>query len=414
MSAIPLPSPPTDSPSAEEVLSISELTAHLKDLVERAFPAVWVAGEISNLTRAHSGHVYLTLKDEHAQVRAILWRGSASRLPFDLVDGLEVVAFGAIEVYAPRGTYQLVIRHLQPKGMGALELAFRQLKEKLEKEGLFDPVPKKPLPRYPRRIVVITSPTGAAIRDFLQVTSRRWSGSEILIRPVRVQGKGAGAEIAAALEEVNRFAGVDVIVLTRGGGSLEDLWAFNEERVARAIFRSTIPVVSAVGHEIDLTISDLVADRRALTPSEAGELVVPNRDEVLAWLQRCTHRLGMALRGRTIAVRARLDSLGRHRVFQKPLERIRDGERRLDEWDHRAGRAIAQRVKLARANVDRLAHALDSLSPLAVLARGYSVTFAGDKLVRSAEEVAPGQSIETRLHRGRIRSRVEEVEQESA
>lgn len=414
MSAMPFPLPPTDSPSAEEVLSVSELTAHLKDLVEGAFPAVWLAGEISNLTRAHSGHVYLTLKDEHAQVRAILWRGSASRLPFDLVDGLEVVAFGAVEVYAPRGTYQLVIRHLQPKGLGALELAFRQLKEKLEKAGLFDPAPKKPLPRYPRRIVVVTSPTGAAIRDFLQVTSRRWSGSEILIRPVRVQGEGAAAEIAAALDEVNRFAGVDVIVLTRGGGSLEDLWAFNEERVARAIFRSAIPVVSAVGHEIDLTISDLVADRRALTPSEAGELVVPNRDEVLAWLQRCAHRLGTGLRGRTVAVRARLEAVGRHRVFQKPLERIRDGERRLDEGDHRAGRAISQRVKLARAHVDRLTHALGSLSPLAVLARGYSVTFAGDKLVRSAEEVTPGQTIETRLHRGRIRSRVEEAEQESA
>jgi exodeoxyribonuclease VII large subunit len=353
--------------------------------------------------------VYLTLKDEQAQIRAVLWRGTASRLPFELADGLEVVAFGSVEVYAPRGSYQLVIRHLQPKGVGALELAFRQLKEKLEKEGLFDPIHKKPLPRYPRRIVVVTSPTGAAVRDFLQVTSRRWTGTEIWICPVRVQGDGAAAEIAAALGRVNRIADVDLIVLTRGGGSLEDLWAFNEEAVARAIFHSKVPVVSAVGHEIDLTIADLVADRRALTPSEAGELVVPNREEVVAWLQRTTYRLRAGLRGRTAGARALLEALGRHRVFQKPLERVRDGVRRLDEWDRRAGRAVAHRVKLARSRVERLAHALESLSPLAVLARGYSVTLADGKVVRRADEVTVGQALHTRVHQGQIRSRVEEA-----
>ena len=263
------------------VLTISQLTRQVKNLVEEHFPFVRVIGEVSNCTVAGSGHVYLTLKDEAAQIRAVMWRSKASRLKFELHDGLEVVASGPLEVYEARGTYQLIIEQLIPQGVGALELAFRQLQEKLAAEGLFDPERKRPLPEFPRRIALITSPTSAAVRDLLQVITRRWQAVDLLIIPVPVQGEGAAEEIAAALRSVHRIPQCDVVITGRGGGSLEDLWAFNEEIVARAIYECPIPVISAVGHEIDISISDLVADRRALTPSEAGELVVPLRVEII-------------------------------------------------------------------------------------------------------------------------------------
>lgn len=260
------------------VLSVSELTEQLKELLEVAFPIVWVSGEISNFSRPQSGHCYFTLKDDRAQIRAVLWRGDASRVKFDLHDGLEVICQGGLDLYAPRGAYQLVIRQLQPKGMGALELALRRLREKLAAEGLFDPARKRPLPRFPRRIAIVTSPTGAAVRDFLEVLGRRWRGVDVLVVPARVQGDGAAQEVAQAIARVNRLAApVDTLVVARGGGSLEDLWTFNEEVVVRAIHASRIPVISAVGHEIDVTLSDLVADVRALTPSEAAELIAPGR-----------------------------------------------------------------------------------------------------------------------------------------
>ncbi len=282
------------NPSTQRPLSVWELTSQIKDLLEAAFPTVWVAGEVSNFARPQSGHCYLTLKDDRAQLRAVMWRGVAIRIRFDLHDGLEVICRGHLDLYAARGSYQLVIEDVVPKGMGALELALRQLREKLAREGLFDRERKRPLPAFVRRIAVVTSPTGAAIRDFLQVLGRRWRGADVLVVPVRVQGEGAAAEIAAAIETVNRlppekgdilhlcaekqnvpFFRPDCLVVTRGGGSMEDLWAFNEEAVVRAIAASRIPVISAVGHEIDVTLSDLAADVRALTPSEAAELVAP-------------------------------------------------------------------------------------------------------------------------------------------
>ena len=258
-----------------------ELTGQIKGLLEGRFPAVWVSGEISNFSRPQSGHCYLTLKDDQAQIRAVMWRSAASRVRFDLHDGLEVICQGYLDVYAPRGSYQLVIQQIEPKGLGALELALRSCASDWRPKGLFDPARKRPLPRFPRRIAFVTSPTGAAVRDFLEVLRRRWRGVHVLIVPVRVQGDGARAEIAAGIELVNRLADpVDVLVVGRGGGSLEDLWAFNEEVVVRAIHASRIPVVSAVGHEIDVTLADLVADVRALTPSEAAERVVPAADEL--------------------------------------------------------------------------------------------------------------------------------------
>ena len=261
------PSPPPEP----QVLSVAELTARIKDLLDVSFGSVWVAGEISNLARPQSGHYYLTLKDDQAQIRCALWRNVAMRLRFDLRDGLDVICRGRIDVYGPRGTYQLIIESIEPKGIGALELALRQLREKLAKEGLFDPRRKRPLPPFVRRIALVTSPTGAAIHDFLQVLARRWRGADVLVVPTRVQGEGAAAEIAAAIATANALPmAIDCLVVARGGGSLEDLWAFNEEAVVRAIHASRIPVVSAIGHEIDVTLADLVADVRAPDAQRGG------------------------------------------------------------------------------------------------------------------------------------------------
>jgi exodeoxyribonuclease VII large subunit len=378
---------PTDDPSGQSPLTVSELTAQIKLILEEGFAEVAVRAEVSNVARPRSGHIYLSLKDESAQIRAVLWKSEAQRLVFDLTDGLAVRASGRLTVYAPRGEYQLVIRRIEPEGIGVLELAFRQTVARLAAEGLFDPGRKRPLPRYPRRIVVVTSPTGAAVRDLLQVIGRRWRGSEILIAPSRVQGDGAAAEVVAALELANRVAGADLIIVARGGGSLEDLWTFNEEAVARAIVASRLPVVSAIGHEVDLTIADLAADRRALTPSEAGEICVPDAGEVRRTLDRLAQRL---------------EQTGR--------SRLNDARARLDRLDDRARRAIRRDLDGRRQHLARLAASLDALSPLSVLARGYSLTFKADgtTLLRSADEVKAGDLIQTRLASGRLISRVEE------
>jgi len=432
----------SDEPTEKKVLSVYELTAQIKDRLESSFPAVWVAGEISNLARPSSGHVYMTLKDDRAQLRAAIWRNVASRLRFDLRDGLEAVCRGHVDVYAPRGSYQLIVEQIEPRGIGALELALRQLREKLAKEGLFDPERKRPLPPFVRRIAVVTSPTGAAVHDFLQVLGRRWRGADVLIVPVRVQGDGAAEEIAAAIETVNRLAvppaardavppaardavppaardavppaardavPIDCLVVTRGGGSLEDLWSFNEEVVVRAIAASRIPVISAVGHEIDVTLADLAADVRALTPSEAAELVAPEAAELVAGLRQYQRRLTAALRSRASTARSRLDALARHHVFRRPYQHVHDLARRIDELELRGGRAIRTHLKHAREQVDAAAAQLESLSPLAVLGRGYSLTQRADdgQIIRDAAELQPGQQITTRFGKGQAVSRVE-------
>jgi exodeoxyribonuclease VII large subunit len=404
----------TSEPEQQRVLSVSELTGEIKGLLEGQFPSVWVSGEVSNFSRPQSGHCYLTLKDDFAQIRAVLWRAAASRLKFDLHDGLEVICRGNLDVYAPRGSYQLVIQQMEPKGVGALELALRKLRARLSAEGLFAAERKRPLPRFPRRIAFVTSPTGAAIRDFLEVLRRRWHGAHVLVVPVRVQGEGAAAEIAAGIELVNRMLEpVDVLVVGRGGGSLEDLWSFNEEVVVRAIHASRIPVVSAVGHEIDVTLSDLVADVRALTPSEAAERVVPDRDEVLAFLQGQQRRLRAGLLARLAAAESRLTALAGCRVFRRPLEPVQRLAQRIDELAARANRAVARRQEVARALLATKAGQLESLSPLGVLARGYSLTMRHDdgRLVRSPRDVAPGDRVRTRLATGELVSRIETIDE---
>lgn len=403
-------------PSAERPLSVWELTAQIKDLVEAAFPEVWVAGEVSNFSRPQSGHCYLTLKDDRAQLRAVIWRGAAARMKFDLHDGLEVICRGHLDVYAARGSYQLVIEDILPQGMGALELALRQLREKLSREGLFDPARKRPLPPFVRQIAVVTSPTGAAIRDFLQVLGRRWRGIDVLIVPVRVQGEGAAEEIAAAIQLANRMPKpIDCLVVTRGGGSIEDLWAFNEEPVVRAIAASRIPVVSAIGHEIDVTLADLAADVRALTPSEAAELVAPAAEELAAQLRQIERRLTAGLHARAESALARLDAIARHSVFRRPHQRVLDLSRQLDEWDARALRAMRTVLRHARHRTDTAAGRLESLSPLAVLSRGYSLTqrVADGRVVRAADELSAGDQIVTRFARGQAISRVEQTSNSS-
>ena len=278
------------------ILTVSEVNERIKIVLEDTFFDIWVEGEISNLRTPSSGHAYLTLKDEHSQIRAVLFKMQRRYLRFDPKDGMLVIARGRISLYEPRGEYQLVVDYMEPKGVGALQIAFEQLKVRLAQAGLFDASRKRPLPVLPRCLGIITSPTGAVIRDMLQILRRRFANLHICIYPVRVQGDGAAVEIAHGIEALNRYPGIDVIIVARGGGSLEDLWAFNEEAVAQAIYASTIPVISAVGHEIDYTIADFVADVRAPTPSAAAELVIRNKSELYAELQVVTQQLQHAIR----------------------------------------------------------------------------------------------------------------------
>jgi len=395
---------------AEPVLSVSELTARIKGVLEVDFSDVGVEGEISNLSRPHSGHVYFTLKDSGAQIKAVLWRSAAQKLVFDMENGLSVRARGKLSVYEPRGEYQLVVSRLDPAGLGALDLAFRQLVTKLEAEGLFDPSRKRRLPRYPTRIAIISSPTGAAVRDVIRVTGQRWPLAELIVVPSRVQGAGSSEELIAAIDQCHRLPGVDFLILARGGGSLEDLWAFNHEGLARAIAASRLPVVSAVGHEVDTTIADLAADLRAPTPSAAGALCTPDQMDVQQRLDDLEQRLGRLLHLRTTRARSILESL-EGRLANALQRRWQTSKNRLDALEQRLNHAIRRDLDRRQHLVARQAAGLEALSPLSVLARGYSLTQVEEsgKVVKTAGQVAPGDLIRTRLAQGAILSRVEQV-----
>jgi exodeoxyribonuclease VII large subunit len=324
---------------------------------------------------------------------------------------MEVIVAGNLTVYEPRGTYQIIISSIRPRGLGALQLAFLRLRDKMEKEGLFRPEHKKPLPLLPACIGVVTSPTGAAIHDILTVIARRFPPAHIVLRAVRVQGEGAAEEIAQGIADFNAWGQADVLIVGRGGGSLEDLWAFNEEAVARAIHASCIPVISAVGHEIDVTIADLVADRRALTPSEAGEIVLPRLDDLLATLGGHRDRLAAALRGQLDLARERLERLRTSYGFRAPLDRIRLHQQRLDDLASAAALALRRRVESCRERLRGGLGRLEALSPLGVLERGYSITrdAATSRVIRRAADLAAGQTVETVVHEGRFTSRVESI-----
>ncbi|MBD3674020.1 MAG: exodeoxyribonuclease VII large subunit [Planctomycetaceae bacterium] len=388
-------------------LTITEFTSQVKELIEANFDTVTVVGEISNFIRASSGHLYFTLKDDKSQLRGIMWKGNAARMKFDIHDGLEVIVTGRLEVYAARGSYQLISSRMIPQGMGGLELAFRQLQEKLAKEGLFNPEYKQPIPRFPRRIALVTSPTGAAVRDMLQVMTRRWPGLNVVLLPVAVQGAGAAEQIAAAINYAPRIPDVDLIITGRGGGSLEDLWPFNEEMVAREIFACPIPVISAVGHEIDVSISDLVADRRALTPSEAGELSTPSAEDLKTGLVALQNQMATALRNRAHQARLQLESLESRPVFARPMQIIDGLRQQLDEWDADLKQTLSRAFEQKRKDIEQLASRLDALSPLNVLKRGYSVTRTAEgRVVKKTDDVQAGDQIITRLIDGEVASQV--------
>jgi exodeoxyribonuclease VII large subunit len=435
------------------VLTVSALSAQLAQAMDERFPAVWVEGEISNFKVYASGHAYFTLKDETAQLRCVLFRTRARRVRFEPKDGLHVMAFGAIEIYPQRGEYSLVVELLEPRGLGALQLAFEQLKQRLQAEGLFDAARKRPLPRFPRKIGIVTSPSGAALRDMLRVIGRRFGDIHIVVSPARVQGEGAAAEIAQGVRELNALGGVDVIIVGRGGGSLEDLWAFNDEMLARTIAVSKVPVISAVGHEVDFTIADFVADVRAATPSNAAELVVKEKRAVVDSLADLTLRLRRATVRLVGGQRERLARSQARRVLTDPARPLRELDRRLDDARARLRQAALtvlgrrhHRLELAARSLNALspvartlngrraltelhgrlargvhraldrsrhrfvagAGRLDSLSPLAVLGRGYSLTVTpGQRIVRSWREVSAGDAVRVLLHEGSLDCRVD-------
>lgn len=443
--------------STREVLTVTELTRQVQDVLEATFDQLWVEGEISNLRRPASGHLYFTLKDEESQVRAVLFRPAARALKFDLEDGMHILCRARMNVYKPRGEYQLILDYAEPRGAGALQIAFEQLKAKLQAEGLFDPVHKKSLPFLPSRIGVVTSPSGAVIRDILNVTKRRFPSVNILVAPVRVQGAEAPAEIVEALHHLNEIPGIDVIIVARGGGSLEDLMAFNDEGVARAIFASSVPVVSAVGHEIDFTIADFVADMRAPTPSAAAELVVPRRSDLVQQVRTLSARAARA--------GERFLKIRRERLV-KLAERVRDPRRRLVDLrlslDERFGSLTASLVRRVRADRERLRHfethlqylspavrlanltfvldnmrkgmvtgifrqvetlrarlaghtaLLDSLSPLSVLSRGYAIarTVPEGRVIRDTKDLAAGDPVGINVAKGRFNAVVTTIEEE--
>lgn len=413
----------------EPVYSVSDVTRLIKGVLESAFHPVWIEGEASNVSLPASGHCYFTLKDAQAQIKVVLWRSARAQVRTLPRDGLSVRVFGDLTVYERGGVYQVVARRIEPCGLGALQAAFEALKKQLAAEGLFEAARKRPLPRLPRHVGVVTSPTGAAIRDILKVIGRRFPNLHVVIAPARVQGDGAAAEIAAAIDLLNRRGGLDVLIVGRGGGSLEDLWCFNEEVVARAIAASRIPVISAVGHEIDFTISDFVADVRAPTPSAAAEMLVESKATLEEGLRTLSLRLGRGLRQELQAVRHRLASAAGSFVFREPAhavrrqrERIRSAEtalrhalsgraresrQRLDELVLRHARPPAVALEAGRVALRRLEAQLRALNPLAVLERGYSVVTGPDgRVVRSVRDVAPGRRLAARVSDGTIESEV--------
>ena len=402
----------TPDPAPRKPMTVTALTLSVKCRLEEFYPGVLVAGEVSNFTKASSGHWYFSLKDAGATLKCVMFRGFALRARFDPKDGTQVVARGGLSLYPQRGEYQCIVEELTQQGVGSAELALRRLKEKLLQKGYFAPERKRRLPPYPRRLALVASPTGAAIRDMLQILKVRWPLAEVIVRPSRVQGEGAAAEVAAALRTLSglhasRKLPLSAIVVGRGGGSSEDLAAFNEEVVADAIFESAVPVVSAVGHEIDVCVADMVADYRALTPSEAMTRLCPDRGEMLDGLADTAARLDDAIHARLALARERLTRLADRPALRKPFERIRDAEQKLDDWGARLSRAAERRLTRSGEQVAALADQLEGLSPLNVLKRGFSLTTLADgRLLRSAGEVRPGDTLRTRTPDGVVVSTV--------
>ncbi len=406
-------------PTAEapaKVWTISELNARVHDLLESNFPEVWVEGEISNFRPYPSGHSYFTLKDAQSQVSAVLFKGDAGSLKFSPKDGLKVLARARVSSYVKRGDLQLVVSRMEPRDVGALQLALEQLKEKLKKEGLFEADRKRPIPRYPKTIGIVTSLQGAAVRDMLTVIGRRWP-LQVLIYPVRVQGEGAAAEIAQAIEDFGRHAPeTDVLLVGRGGGSIEDLWAFNEEPVARAIAASPIPVISCVGHETDFTVADFVADVRAPTPSAAAELAVPQREAVLARIEESGQSMRSTLLARLQRLEERLARARSHPLLESPRRLYEQLARKVDELSARVPEAARRALERCQRSLELRLGKLDALSPLKVLSRGYSIAerTRDRRILHRASDAKPGEELRLRLHHGRLICEVKHEETSEA
>lgn len=419
------------------VYTVSQVSELVKTALEVAFPQVWVEGEVSGYKKAASGHVFFNLKDDKSVIKSVMWQSVARKVAFDMKDGLKVICRGKVSVYEPRGDYQLYVDLVEPKGKGALQLAFEQLKEKLKAEGLFDDKRKRKLPLRPRMIGVVTSPTGAAIRDILRVLERRYAKLHILIYPARVQGEGAAGEIVEGIDALGSWPGIDVLIVGRGGGSIEDLWAFNEEPVARAIARSPVPVISAVGHEVDVTIADFVADVRASTPSSAAEMVIEKEEAFAERISSETRRLGELLRYSLQDRRADVADLAQNRIFQNFQVKLANLGRRVDELETRGknvlrserqaitehkGAALLASARLGhvlrrmlgdhRAAWERFSAALHALSPLDVLKKGYTLVWkdGGFRLARRIEDIVEDETVIVSFFKGEFSARVEGVD----
>ena len=387
---------------SRQIFSVSQLTQEIKNILENNFYYVWVEGEISNTRSPISGHIYFTLKDEGAQVKAVIFRGQSRGMKFKLTDGIHVICRGMVSVYKERGEYQLILDRIEPKGVGAQQLALQQLKEKLAKEGFFDAARKKPIPMLPKKVGIITSPTGAAIRDILKVFERRFLDIGVLIYPVRVQGMESAQEISKGIEELNHLGGLDIIIIARGGGSQEDLWAFNEEVVARAIYNSKAPVVSAVGHEIDYTIADMVADLRAPTPSAAAEMVIRSKEEFKERLSAVNFQLVSGIKNMTSDKRIILHRLERGLV--DPSRRLKEIRLRLGDITDRLGIAMTHFIEIIKKDYNNLIDRLNILSPLNILGRGYSITrkLPSMAILHDSKDVEAGDDVNVILGKGEI------------
>jgi exodeoxyribonuclease VII large subunit len=396
-------------------LSVSELNAWIKAALEQSIPSFALIAEVGSITKSGAGHLYLTLKDASNQISAVIWRSTWERCRFDIREGMAVLCTGKLDVYGPRGSYQIVVQKIEPQGLGPLQIAFRKLYAKLEAEGLFRSERKRPLPKFPSRIGFVTSPHGAAIHDFLEVLRRRWPQTNVLVIPAKVQGEGAAAEIAQGIELAGRIMPpLDILIVGRGGGSIEDLWAFNEEPVVRAVVASPIPVVSAVGHEIDVTLCDLASDVRALTPSEAAERVVPNRDEIAETILSLQSRVAMVMNHKVRELDTRLKGLASRPVLSNPERMFDTPTQRLDEFERMVEDAVARSMDLRKHQFEKLASRLESISPLKTLARGYSLTTLepSGQIVSDASQVSVGSMLRTRVGSGEIRSQVVTVKPE--
>lgn len=398
-----------DTINSKKIYSVSELTRGISLLLEGSFKNIWVEGEVSNFVLHTSGHCYFSLKDQDSVILCVIFKYAGAKLKFRIENGMSIICSGKIGVYGKRGQYQLYIDKAEPKGIGALQIAFTQLKEKLYKEGLFDEAHKRPIPKFPKAIGIVTSPTGAAIRDILNIINRRFEGAHIILFPAKVQGEGASEEIICGIEAFNEAGNVDVIIVTRGGGSMEDLWAFNEEPLARSIYNSDIPVISAVGHEIDYTIADFVSDLRAPTPSAAAELVVRKKEDIISDIEDFVSRLKQALGNRINIAQRQLEGIMNRYAFKQPLFLIEQYQQLIDERVKSLSQGLDFFLLSKQQSLGAMQGKLSALSPVAILERGYSITMTmpDSRIIKDNAKVKSGTQIKTRLAKGELISRVE-------